>query len=242
MRCHKVKDYISQEMDEHLPPDVTVDLTDHLDTCADCREFRDDLLLGRRIMSATAPVLPDNFEWKLQLKLNQTLQRTAGESAYPWTETDQDKWRWIRNFGAAASVGMAAVLALAVFFGPANGPGEAVQGVSPGGSLGVDQSTSTGAGDSDRLPLFVDRSRRVGLYGAGTQRPVATGASSRPSTGGLFDRGWSGHDMEDLRTIQRLRIQNGQLNRDLFRQQQMIQGMRAQLDTIDTTALDLEQE
>jgi hypothetical protein len=48
--------------------------------------------------------------------------------------------------------------------------------------------------------------------------------------------------MEDLRTIQRLRIQNGQLNRDLFRQQQMIRGMRAQLDTIDTNALDLEQE
>ncbi len=242
MRCHKVKDYISQEMDEHLPPDVTVDLTEHLDSCAECREFRDDLLLGRRVMSATAPVLPDNFEWKLQLKLNQTLQRTAGETAYPWTETDQDKWRWVRNFGAAAAVGMAAVLALAVFIGPENGPGDAVQAVSREGSSGEVQTTSAGAGNSDRLPLFVDRSRRGGLYGSGMQRPVAAGGSSISRTGGLFDRGWSGHDLEDLRTIQRLRIQNGQLNRDLFRQQQTIRGMRAQLDTIDTNALDLEQE
>jgi len=242
MRCHKVKDYISQEMDEHLPPDVTVNLTDHLDSCADCREYRDDLLLGRRAMSATTPELPDNFDWKLQLKLNQTLQRTAGETAFPWTETDQDKWGWVRNFGAAAAIGMAAVLALAVFIGPENGPEQAGQAVSPGGSTGVVQSSSTGAGDSDRLPLFVDRSRRGGLYGSGMQRPVATGGSSRSGTGGFFDRGWSGHDMEDLRTIQRLRIQNSQLNRDLFRQQTMIRGMRAQLDTIDANALDLEQE
>jgi len=193
-------------------------------------------------MSATTPELPDNFEWKLQLKLNQTLQRTAGETAFPWTETDQDKWRWVRNFGAAAAIGMAAVLALAVFIGPENGPGQAGQAVSRGASLGVVESTSTGAGNSDRLPLFVDRSRRGGLYGSGMQRPVASGGSSSSRTGGLFDRGWSGHDMEDLRTIQRLRIQNGQLNRDLFRQQQMIRGMRAQLDTIDANALDLEQE
>ncbi len=243
MRCHKARDYISQEMDEHLPPDVTVDLTNHLDSCADCREYREDLLLGRRAMSATSPELPENFEWKLQLRLNQTLQRTAGETAYPWAETDQDKWHWFRNFGAAAAMGMAAVLALAVFIGPVDDSREAGQAVSGGGSSGVVSSTPRGAGDSDRLPLFVDQSRRGGLYGPGMQRPVAAGGSSKSSGVGLFDHGWSGHDMEDLRTIQRLRIQNKQLvNRMLFQQQQMIRSMGAQLDTIDTNALDLEQE
>ena len=241
MRCHKAQDYISQEMDEHLPPDVTVNLTEHLDACSHCRAYRDDLLLGRRVMSATTPELPDNFEWKLQLKLNQTLQHTAGETVYPWAKTDQDKWRWFRNFGAAAAVGMAAVLALAMFVGPANAPRETGPDGNGGTPLGVVDATQSGAGGSDRLPLFTGRPTRGGLYSSGIQRPVAAGGSSR-SAGGFLDRGWAGHDMEDLRTIQRLRHRNDQLNQVLFRQQQTIQGMRAHLDTIDTNALDLEQE
>jgi len=242
MRCHKAKECISLEMDEHLPPDVTVNLTEHLDSCAGCREFRDDLILGRRAMLATTPELPDNFEWKLQLKLNQTLQRTAGETAYPWGEPDHDRWRWFRNFGAAAAMGMAAVLALAMFLGPENtfvGTGPDSGGGTP---TGVAQSTTGGAGDSDRLPLFVDQSRRGGLYGVGSQRPVSSAGQPRSGNGGLFSRGWSGHNSEDLRTIDRLRLQNGLLSRDLYQQQKLIQGMRAQLDTTDANALDLEQE
>ena len=242
MRCHKAREYICQEMDEHLPPNATVDLTEHLDSCGDCREFREDLLLGRRAMDATVPELPDNFDWKLQLKLNRTLQHTAGETAYPWAETDQDKGRWFRNFGASAAVGMAAVLALAVFIGPTETPREAGPSVYGGASSGVVHPSVGVAGSSDRLPLFVNQSRRGGLYGSGVQRTVSAGDSYRTSSGGLIDHGWSGHDMEDLRTIQRLRNQNKQMNRVLFQQQQMIRGMRAQLDTINTNALDLEQE
>jgi hypothetical protein len=242
MRCHKAKDYISLEMDEHLPPDVTVNLTEHLDTCADCRQFRDDLLLGRRTMSATTPELPDNFEWKLQLKLNQTLQRTAGETAYPWGEPDRDSWRWFRNFGTAAAMGMAAVLALAMFLGPENTSVDTGQAVGGGAPSGVVQSPTGGAGESDRLPLFVDQSRRGGLYGGGSQRPVSSVGSQGTGNSGLFKRGWSGHNNDDLRTIERLRIQNGLLSRDLYHQQKLIQGMRAQLDTSDANALDLEQE
>ena len=241
MRCHKAQDYISQEMDEHLPPDVTVNLTEHLDACSHCREYRDDLLLGRRAMSATTPELPDNFEWKLQLKLNQTLQHTVGETAFPWAETEQDKGRWFRNFGAAAAVGMAAVLALAMFVGPANAPRETGPdggGVTP---IGVVDATQSGAGGADRLPLFTGQPTRGGLSSSGIQRSVSAGGSARPA-GGLLDRGWAGHDMEDLRTIQRLRLQNNQLNTVLFQQQQVIRGMRAHLDTTDTNALDLEQD
>jgi hypothetical protein len=241
MRCHKAQDYISQEMDEHLPPAVTVKLTEHLDSCSHCRDYRDDLLLARRAIAATTPELPDNFEWKLQLKLNRTLQQTAGATAYPWHETDQDKWRWLRNFGAAAAVGMAAILAVAMFVGPV-GDGEQDQG-SPAnvGSPGFVQSTSSGAGDADRLPLFVDRSRRGGLYSPGVQQPVPVGGSVPVGTG-MFDRGWAGHDLEDLRTINRLRLENANLNRILFRQQQIIRGMRSQLDTTNSDALDLEKE
>lgn len=237
MRCPKAKDFISQEMDEHLPPDVTVDLAGHLDSCADCREYREDLRTGRRAMAATTPELPENFEWKLQLRLNQALQQAVGESVYPWAETDQDKWRWFRNFGAAAAVGMAAVLALAMFVGPVGDSGSP----DPAGVTGLAGTEPGGAGGSDRLPLTMTQPSRGGLYNTGIQRSVSAGGSISGGQG-LFDRGWSGHDVNDLRTIQRLRMENTQLNQRLFLQQRMIQGMRTHLDTIGTNALDLEQE
>ena len=109
------------------------------------------------------------------------------------------------------------------------------------GSSAVVNSSQGGAGASDRLPLFSTRPNGGGLYDAGIQRPVSTIGGLR-SGAGLMDRGWAGHDIEDLRTIQRLKRENDQLNRILFRQQQVIKGMRAHLDTIDTNALDLEQE
>lgn len=241
MRCHKAKEFISQEMDELLPPDATVDLTSHLDSCADCREYREDLLLGVRAIHATAPELPENFEWKLQLRLNQALQQAAGDTAYPWAESDPDKWRWFRNFGAAAAVGMAAVLALAMFLGPVGEFNESDRGgvgSATSGVVSAEQGTATG---SDRLPLFTRQSRRGGLYGPGIQQSVSTGGGTQSGTG-IFDRGWAGHDVEDLRTIQRLRIQNSQLNQRLYIQQQTIHGMRAHLDTVDSNALEMEQK
>lgn len=245
MRCPKAKDYISQGLDEHLPPDVTMDLTKHLDACADCREYREDLQLASRVLTATTPELPDNFEWKLQLKLNQALQQAAGETGYPWSETDKDKWRWFRNFGAAAAVGMAAVLALAMFLGPLGGP---EQGGRPDAAFGpvatvqpLTESTFDTAGATDRLPLDLNRSSRGGLYSQGIQRSVSAGGVNR-SSGGLFDRGWSGQNTNDLMLIQKLRIENNQMKQVLYRQQMRIRGMQTQLDSIDGNALDLKQE
>lgn len=238
MRCQKAMDYVSQEMDEHLPPDVTVDLTRHLDSCSDCREYRDDLLLGCRAIRATPGDLPENFEWKLQLKLNQTLQQMAGESVFPWDEPEHDKWRWFRNFGAAAAVGMAAVLALAMFLGPLDQSGGSGSGLQENGSSGI---VSSGPGGSDRLPLVSSQSRRGGLYNPGTRQSVSVGGTTAVGSR-LIDRGWSGGDIEDLHTIQRLRMQNDQLNQQLYLQQSLIKGMRAHLDSVGSGALDLEQE
>ena len=241
MRCQKVRDYISQEMDELLPPAVTGDLASHLDSCSDCREYREDLLVGRRAITATTPDLSDNFEWKLQLKLNQTLQQTAGQSAFPWEEENPDKWRWVRNFGAAAAVGMAAVLALAMFLGPVGSPGDGGTANFSDNSPAGAQTTSIGAGRSDRLPLFSGHISNRGLYSSGIQQPVSAGGVNR-SSGTIFDRGWSRHNTNDVRTIQGLMIQNNLLNRQLGIQQKEIMGMRAQLDTINANALNLEQE
>ena len=113
MKCNNAQECLSLKIDGVLPAEKTGELEFHLKECTDCREFYDDLLLGMRMLAATEPQLPDNFDWKLQLKLNQALKGTVGEAAYPWEEKQSSRLRWFQNFGAAAAVGLAAVLALA---------------------------------------------------------------------------------------------------------------------------------
>lgn len=227
MRCKKANEYLSWEMDGVLPPDVTVVLQDHLDSCEDCRQYRQELHLGSRLLAATEPELSENFDWKLQLRLNQTLKETAGEVAYPWTDQPSDRWNWFRNFGTAAAMGLAAVLAVAVFLGPVD------QVPSP---AGVSQQTALG---SDRLPL---ESRLT--YNPNLGRSVSSGSPFQRSvsqSGGL-DRGWSGQNLEDLRTINSLRAENRNLGRRLLQTQLQIRLMRAQLDSTEEKPLDLPEE
>jgi hypothetical protein len=234
MRCGKAQEFLSLEIDGVLPPDVTVDLQDHLDACADCRQYREDIQLGSRLLAATEPTLSDNFEWKLQLRLNQTLKETAGEVAYPWTDPAPDRWSWFRNFGAAAAMGLAAVLAVAVFFGPVGQPGRQADG--PAFLASPTQEKVLGG---DRLPL---ESRFNAASPLG--RPVATGSPFQrtgPRTR-VLDSGWSGEDLEDLRTIYRLKAENEKLGRMLFHTQRQLQLMRAQLDSTEENALDLHEE
>ncbi len=236
MRCSKAREYISQELDTVLAPDATGSLRDHLDACADCREYREDLVLGHRMLAATEPELPENFAWKLQLKLNQALQQTAGEARYPWQE-DQgaDRWIWLRNFGAATAVGLAAVLALAMVFGPM-GP---ENNGTPMASL---SSSSQVAGQTtDRRPLFQPGNR--GLYRSTGQQMVSTGGSvATGGRGAYLDRSWSGTRTEDLKTISRLWVENQRLNRMLLHYQQENRMIKARLDTSGVQALDLQHD
>lgn len=217
MRCNKAQEYLGLELDGVLPPESTVKLTSHLDSCGDCREFREDLMLGRRILQATEPELPENFDWKLQLRLNQALKETAGEVAYPWSENPVDRWRWVRNFGSAAAVGMAAVLALAIFTGPTD--------QSPMPQVYEQQTAFHG---NDRLPL-----EQKFNFGNGLGRAVSSGSGSSQSSGNILnlDKGWSGSQMNDLRTIQALREKNRRLSTMLYQIQLQNILMRAQLDT-----------
>ena len=226
MRCNKAQEYLSLEMDGLLPPVATGDLLKHLDGCADCREYRQDLELSRRVLGATQPSLPDNFDWKLQLKLNQTLKETAGAAAYPWIEPGVDRSAWLRNFGTAASLGLAAVLAFALFLGPVSR--EAAPTISPG--------TTWQALGNDRLPLGGNlaggsRFGRQVRAGSPFQQPVSGGA--------VLDRGWSGSNYEDLQLIRRLRSENQNLSARLAQTQLQLQLMRAQLDSTRKNALDL---
>ncbi len=228
MRCNKAQENLSLQLDGALPPDLTVSLSTHLDACAECREYRDDLLMGSRILAATEPELPDNFDWKLQLRLNQTLKEAAGGVAYPWEDNPVDRWRWVRNFGSAAAVGMAAVLALAIFTGPI--------GQS---TLPADHQQVAPSMGGDRLPLAQKFN-----FGNGLGRPVSStpGFNSNSRNILQFDQGWSGNNVNDLRTIQSLRDQNRQLNRVLYQIRRQNTWMRAQLDTSRSNPLDLGKE
>ncbi len=232
MRCNKVQEYLSLELDGMLPPGVTAKLAEHLDACADCQEYRQDLQLSRRFLNATEPELPDNFDWKLQLRLNQSLKEAAGEAAYPWEEKRQGRWSWFRNFGTAAAVGVAAVLALAVFFGP---------GITPGipeatGPVPFSDQPATALGP-DRLPLEPSLN-----FGNGFSRSVSS-APALPRTSGhgnlLLNQGWTGRDLRDWRTINNLRQENQRLSRRLRDMQKDNRLLRAKLDTSRTVPLDL---
>jgi hypothetical protein len=200
-------------------------------------------------MAATEPRLPDNFDWKLQLRLNQALQQRAGETAYPWLEESASRrGGWLPAFGAATSIGLAAVLAIAVFMGPGRQPLTAAPAATSGrpsaGIIAAAVPTATPAaadaaslaGRSDRRSLF-GTSRGGGLYGPGIQRDVATGGRAA-TTVATINRGWSGDRLEDLQTIQQLRAQNEQLSRTLLRAQSELYSLKAQLDTTGRRSLD----
>lgn len=230
MRCNKAQEYLSLEIDDLCPPDSTIKLREHLDGCADCREYQADLQMGRRLLDATEPQLSDNFDWRLQLKLNRTLQASVGEVAYPWEEKGVDRWAWLRNFGTAAAVGLAAVLTVAMFVG--QGEQENTPFNSQGQTFLTEQVQPYG-------PALQNLDRRslsrpaAGLYNYGSQTV---------STNGQFlDRGWSGQNVEDLQTINRLRIENAKLHRMLFFYQHQLNNARAHLDTTPQNALDLKQ-
>ena len=231
MRCGKAQEFLSQAMDELLPPNVIADLSRHLDDCGQCRQHRQDLALGRRLLDVTAPELPGNFDWRLQLRLNQTLQQAAGETAFPWHDPRSERVAWFRNFGTALSMGLAAVLALAIFFGP---------GQPPAGRHQTSPSSLAVIG-SDRLPLVRNAGRSRLLTSPGTQHSVSAGGGLLTGVDSRFqlDRGWAGNDVEDLMTIQKLRLETRDLNYQILQYRRQIELMRAQLDRSDSNALDL---
>lgn len=254
---------MSRDLDGMLPPDATVGLREHVDGCRDCQAFREDLVVGRRLLAATEPRLPDNFDWKLQLRLNQALQQRAGETAYPWFEEPHvRRGSWLPAFGAATSLGLAAVLAFAVFLGPrerapvggvavavpASAPAAAtpatpemaaaVDPAAPVGSAAAERPADAAAdlaGRADRRPLF-GLPQGGGLYGASGARGLSVG--TRGGGASLVDRGWSGERLEDARTIIQLRAYNAQLQQTLHRQQLELQRLKAQLDTTGGRGLD----
>jgi hypothetical protein len=253
MLCRRAHDWISLSLDGMLPPDRTVALLAHLERCAGCRAWREEVQLGQRLLAATAPRLSDNFEWRLQLKLNQTLQEAARAATSPFAAPEPGWRRWFQGAALASVGGVAVVVAFSLFLLPPRRPAPTllalpsapasvvtpadgdsrVSAVTVGSETGTVTAT---AGDATRTSL------RPGMR---TLSPVAGGIGREvdlrfPATsGGLFGReGWSGGNVDDLRTIMHLREQNRRL-RDALTQAQRDAGLlRAQMESPRTAAGD----
>lgn len=242
MRCTKAREWLSLDLDGQIPPDKTISLEEHLAHCVECRLYHADLQLGSRLLQATEPELPDNFEWRLQLKLNQTLQKMAHQATLPWDESARASWRWLRNFGLSAAGGLAIAAALAFLLVP--------------------QLAGTGArltGNLDRVPVTTQGAKQdLAATGDLTRRPLIPTTqrwNSAPSwqsvsqgTGiGLLnpDRsellsGWSSNSLNDLRTITTLRDENERLRTRLTQANRDLVLLQRQLDTLRSKQVDQE--
>ncbi len=233
MKCSRIQEWVSLEIDQQLPPENVRHLQDHLQACEDCRGFREDLQIGLRMLHATDPVLPDNFDWKLQLRLSQTLRETARDAEYPWHQ-EQSGWRrWFARAGFSAGLGMAAVLAVAVL-----APGTVVPQGDRGGSVAV-------AEEPLRLPVqttanddsFLDSSRRpiesFGTFGSrnSLSRSVSTGD-------GLGGRALSGFSDPGFQRIRRLEQEVQSMQRLMGKKDTEIMSLKARVDSLSGRAVD----
>ena len=198
MFCYRYRRLINLELDDRLPDHRVPDLERHLRDCPDCRAYREELALGRRLLAATAAEPSPAFEWTLQLRLNRALQEAARSQA-PWPETPDHGWSWWRRLALSSFAGAAITAALALWLLPGRGPMPAGK---PGGDLrsptrhetvaAISPVTSTaGAGDRRSLsaPDLFGPPRAVGLGRlASTPRYLSGGAALPVDSPSLVDR------------------------------------------------------
>lgn len=77
MKCTQAKLFISWAMDEPLPEYERARLEIHLQGCGPCVSYRTQLLAGRELFARAMAAPSDNFEWKVQLKIQQALREAA---------------------------------------------------------------------------------------------------------------------------------------------------------------------
>jgi len=232
---------IGSELDGRLEDGQLVQLERHLDGCAECREYRADLVLGRRLLRATEPQPADNFNWKLQLRMNRVLQERAAESQPIWGNAGNGVLGWVRSFALSSLAGAAVVAALFIWVipvpfggdGPADMPSRPAVRLA-GGATSTANDAAAGFG-LDRRPLTPLR----GINGSGMGSfMVNAGSRGRESTR-LFDgqpfRPNSGVDSE---LLERLRVENAFLRARLGSESREVERLKALLESKGIDLLD----
>jgi hypothetical protein len=237
MRCGKAQKWLSLEMDDHLPPDKTPALEEHLQRCTNCRSYRDDLLLGRRLLRSESPQLSDNFDWRLQLRLNHSLKDIVGNTALPWEDSLPHRGRWWASVGMAAAGGLAVTLAAsflglfalpAVDLAPIGEPSSTV-------AEGPPPTASVSQPASDRASLS-----RPWSPTRGNTEVILTGGETPSSLSRrqVAPRGWNGREWRDLQTITALRGENSVLYSELLRARRELAILKAYLDSTFARSVD----
>lgn len=241
MKCNKTQQWLNLQIDGQLEAERVPMLQAHLAVCGDCRQYRDDLLLAQRLLRADVAALPENFDWKLQLRLNQAMREAVRTSSFPWHDEAGGWRRWFARAGVFTSVGLCAVLAVALL------------GPSPGGV--VPSAGGTGAvavrAEQARLPVqettapapFFDTTRRpLELSFERSRQPLGLGLQQRVSSGALGGAYWSGASERDLLRIRQLERDNEALRRRLSVRERQLMVLEAKLDSLTGPAVDRPQQ
>jgi hypothetical protein len=170
MKCSQAKLFISWAKDEPLPEYERARLETHVQVCNPCASYRTRLLEGRELFARAMAAPAENFEWKVQLKIQQAL-REAAARGLPARERSRF---WLPASLTAATTALAVVaIGGLVSREPDSGRrptgGPAVAGVTR------QQSLASVEGD----PPSVEQPRDAGGAGA---NPVSGGGEARPSS------------------------------------------------------------
>lgn len=106
MRCNKAREWISDSLDARLDESKGLELSEHLADCPDCRTHQTVLEQGQAMLRQEMVEPSENFEWKVQLKIQQAL-RDKAVSEEPLTG-----WRfWRPALASATGVALLVVVA-----------------------------------------------------------------------------------------------------------------------------------
>jgi hypothetical protein len=84
MRCHKAQEFISLSLDDAIGEYDRSQLSQHLESCAECADYQSILQRGTDVLRSAPLVSPsDNFEWKVQLGIQRALREGASAEAAP---------------------------------------------------------------------------------------------------------------------------------------------------------------
>lgn len=86
MRCNKAREFISDALDARLDEGRGLELSAHLDGCVDCSRHQSVLERTRPLLSEDLREPSENFDWKVQLKIQQALREKAApaDAALGW--------------------------------------------------------------------------------------------------------------------------------------------------------------
>jgi anti-sigma factor RsiW len=115
MTCHSARELIQPFLDEELDTGRTADVEHHLQSCVECAEIHHGLLELRDTIRSGAPyyAAPEGLEGRIR----KALRQSAVVETRPLA-----RWNWAT--AAAASLGIAAVILLAVFLARPHPPGQ----------------------------------------------------------------------------------------------------------------------